>query len=46
MWGSTSEAVFIDSSQFVLTDLKFLQSGGKVVGHDLQKVSIQVQTPQ
>lgn len=43
---STSEAVLIDSSQFVLTDLKFQQSGGKVGGHNIQKVSIQVETPQ
>lgn len=43
--GSTLEAVFIDSSQFVLTDLQLLQGGGKVRRHGFQKVPVQVQTP-
>lgn len=42
----TLEAIFIYSSQFVLIDLQFLQCGREVTWHYVEKILVQVKTPQ
>lgn len=42
----TLEAIFIYCSQFVLIDLQFLQCGREVRRHYVEKILVQVKTPQ